>query len=165
MPIYSRQEMDYQFKGARRDLENIVAAWPDAVDDVKSRGYRSQSLDGTGSSGPSDPTGNAACGRDGAEAEGWVRHVQLVLDELLALANQARRLWPPKPKEGETVDGVKVGERGNTAEVCVECQKVIGADAADPLRRIDQKPYHAKTCFYRAYRRSRNSANGAQQSA
>lgn len=80
--------------------------------------------------------------------EMWPKNVDRLLAKIVALANFAGQEWPPTPEAGKTVDGVKVGERGNTAELCAECGKVIGGGAADPLRRDpDGQTYHKSPCY------------------
>ena len=91
--------------------------------------------------------------------------VGYIFDRLLSLADQALAEWPTTPTPGQEWDGVKVGGRAVTLEMCAECEKPIGGGAADPIRRIDGKPFHASSCFFRVWRRSRNSSTDAQQSA
>lgn len=74
-----------------------------------------------------------------------------LLSRIHGLANTARNEWPTTPKVGQVVDGVKVGQRNDSTEVCAECGKVALGNAADPIVRIDGKPYHRQPCYNTVY--------------
>lgn len=76
---------------------------------------------------------------------------------LYRLADNGRRNWPPPPKKGDRAGEVTVGERGNQVETCAGCGDPIGGGRADPLKRIDDDPFHVKNaagywCYHAALR-------------
>lgn len=77
----------------------------------------------------------------------WPMGCERLTQRIHMLANEAARRWPPKPKANEVIDGVKVGGRYVEAEVCTECGGPIAGGAADPIRRIDGRPFHKRPCF------------------
>ncbi len=94
----------------------------------------------------------------------WPQNIERLVQHIHVLANTARREWPPMPKVGQTIETpegpVTVGERGNQAETCEECGRVIGANAVDPLRRDpDGKTYHKTPC-YETVRKRRQRSTG-----
>jgi hypothetical protein len=93
----------------------------------------------------------------------WPKNVEVLIEWIHNLANTARVEWPPTPKPGDTIDGVTVGRKANPVETCTECGGVIGANAADPLARIDGKPYHRNPCYHTVYMRAkrRSGVNSA----
>lgn len=87
----------------------------------------------------------------------WPRGVGRLLSRLVGLANQASAAgWGPPPKAGEVVDGVVVGRRESSVETCVGCGRPVAGGVADPIRRKDGKPYHGRSCYYRAWRADRD---------
>ena len=99
------------------------------------------------------------CGTDLVEL--WPVNFGSLVLRFYGLSDQAKKQWPPTPRKGEVVDGVKVGDRGNSVEMCAECGKPIGATAADPLARIDGKPLHRKPCYNTVYVRNRRKAKAS----
>ena len=85
----------------------------------------------------------------------WPVNFGSLRDRVFELADQARKEWPETPRKGEVVDGVKIGARTSQIETCVECGKVIGGGAADPLARIDGKPLHRTPCYQTRWQRNK----------
>lgn len=85
----------------------------------------------------------------------WPNGMWALARRIDALATTARHEWPPTPKPGEVIDGVKVGQRPKLVEVCCECGSPIGANSDDPLARIDGRPYHRQPCYNTVWRRNR----------
>lgn len=85
--------------------------------------------------------------------QGFGRTQQSIYD----LANEAIRSWPPTPRKGTTIrtpDGdVIVGQKSSSIETCAGCNESVFGGAADPIVRIDGKPYHKSPCYLRAYRK------------
>lgn len=110
--------------------------------------------------GPFDPPklvvafGAAASELDEIRPKG----INRLFDTLVALGNEAAHNWPPTPKKGETIDGVKVLERTRSGDECVECHKYVAGDAGDPIRRLDGKPYHERPCYNTARQRKRRAS-------
>lgn len=96
--------------------------------------------------------------------EWWVNGTPRLLEHIHALANIARREWPPTPEAGqaiETPEGtVVVGARTDTLAVtCAGCGQQVKGTAEDPVRHLSGDPYHATSCYYRAYRKARRAAS------
>lgn len=68
------------------------------------------------------------------------------------LAATGKHWWPTRPTRGTVVAGVTIGARGNTIETCGLCNKPVTGGHNDPIRRINQVPYHGKSCWYNATR-------------
>ncbi len=88
----------------------------------------------------------------------WPMRIDRVWRKLSRLASIAAKHWPATPKKGQVVDGVKIGDRGNFTEMCTECGSSIGGNAADPVARIDGKPYHRKPCYNTVFVRTKRRA-------
>ena len=90
--------------------------------------------------------------------EWWPRGCGHFIDQIIKLGGIAMTQWPPEVKIGETVETpegpVTRGAR-RTVETCTECGTVIGANAEDPLARIDGKPYHRSPCYQTVWQRNR----------
>jgi hypothetical protein len=110
-----------------------------------------------GASGPFDPPRltDPLCRAVADVVELWPLNTHDLLNRLSRLAFEAAKNWPPKPRPGEVIDGVRVGSRGPTVETCTECRQPIGGGAADPLARIDNKPYHRTPCYQTVWQRTR----------
>jgi hypothetical protein len=132
----------FQYAQARREVKAISAAILKAIEDVDSPQGRDRSSGPVSGGDVSDPTLAAALSRNEVRegALKWLR-------DLTRLANDAKRIWPAQPKAGDVIDGVKVLEKASTAVICVECGAPIGANAADPLARIDGRPFHRRPCY------------------
>ena len=133
---------------ARRSL--MLLLWASPADEPGERRW----------TGPFHPPRLRSTFKRAAEdvVELWPTNVAVLIEKIHVLANTARREWPPTPKVGQTVDGVVVGSRGDTSEVCTECGRVVGANASDPLARIDGKPYHRVPCYQTVWQRNRRRA-------
>lgn len=144
-----RSWRDFQYAQARREINSIAAAVARAINDVESPGSGRRSDDPPTHGGDvSDPTLAAALSRNQVreDARKWLR-------DLTRLANEAKRRWPPTPKAGDVIEGVKVLETASAVEICTECHSPIGGNAADPLARIDGQPYHRQPCYNTVKRR------------
>lgn len=76
------------------------------------------------------------------------KNLARLIENIHKLANTARREWPPTPKFGQVVDGIKVGERSKSElEVCSECKQPIPGTKLEPVKRIDGQPYCLSPCF------------------
>ncbi len=95
----------------------------------------------------------------------WPRNVALLFQRIHRLANVARREWPPTPEAGTKVGAVVVGQRGDESEVCTECKAPIGANAEDPLARIDGRPYHRRPCYQTVWQRQKRQASRDDRTA
>ena len=91
----------------------------------------------------------------------WPMNFGSLILRFYDLSDQAKKQWPPTPRKGEVVDGVKVGERASSVVPCTECGEPIAATAADPLARIDGKPYHRTPCYNTVYVRNRRKAKAS----
>jgi hypothetical protein len=94
---------------------------------------------------------------------GWQARqtVELVLcGRLVRLSNRASGYARRTPRKGETLGGITVGERTNLVERCAECDNPVFGTSEDPIRRIDGQPMHAKSCYYRAWRRRQTAQQG-----
>ena len=94
----------------------------------------------------------------------WPTNFGSLVLRLHDLSDQARKNWPPKPRRGEVVDGVKVGERTSNVETCTECKGPI-AGGAPETRRIDGKPYCIRPCWETARKRKQRAARGGTRPA
>lgn len=152
-----RSWRDFQYSQARREVEALARAIPLAIGDVESPQSGTRRTERTSGGDVSDPTFAAALSRNKVrdDARNW-------LLALTRLANEAKTRWPQIPRAGEIIDGVKVLEKTPTVEICVECDSPIGANAADPLARIDGLPYHRRPCYQTVWaRNSRRQSSGA----
>ncbi len=85
--------------------------------------------------------------------ETWPRNIARLIGSIERLANDAAAEWPPTPKPGTTVDGVKIGGRAPDLEYCAECKQPVTGGPDDPIARVDGKPYHRRPCYMTAYMR------------
>lgn len=83
----------------------------------------------------------------------WPKNISHFFDKIAGLGNEAAIEFPLSPKVGERIDGVVVGERALPVETCAECGKPVAGGAADPLRRINDKPFHQRPCYETARKR------------
>jgi hypothetical protein len=175
------QQKRFQLDAAHNAVRRICETWPVALDAARSFGQESIGENVGSSSKVANPTMHAGLQTDVAAK--WIRDVRNVirapdpmashlhrvvdalvqhwpsgtthfLDSLVALANRGVREWPPQPRFGEVVDGVKVGSRGDQLEYCTECRQPVTGDAADPISRIDGKPFHRKPCYQTVWQRN-----------
>lgn len=95
----------------------------------------------------------------------WPRNIAVLIERIHGLANEARAEWPPTPRPGQVIqtpDGpVKVGERAPQVETCTECGGPVAGNAADPIRRVDGKPYHERPCWETARKRKQRVRGAA----
>lgn len=83
----------------------------------------------------------------------WPKNVMRLFHRLYDLANEGKREWPPTPRKGDNIDGIVVGQKSITIEMCAGCGEQVFGGAADPIVRIDGKPYHKTTCYWREKRK------------
>lgn len=122
------------------------------------------SLSDDGWVGPFDPPALKSSLRDAAGdvVRLWPANVALLIARIHVLANVARTEWPPTPKVNtvvQTENGpVKVGGRADTGVICSDpkCGRYVSGSAADPIRRIDGKPYDMK-CWEKMRKRKQRS--------
>jgi hypothetical protein len=81
----------------------------------------------------------------------WPRNPAVIM-RLYRLADGASAHWPMPPHKGQRIGTVTYGERGNSADICKGCGKVIGGGAHDPLRHLDDDAFHVRnldgrTCY------------------
>ena len=85
----------------------------------------------------------------------WPKNVMKLFQRLYDLANEAMSEWPATPRKGQTIDGIVIGQKSSSIEMCVHCGESVFGGAADPIVRIDGKPYHKSTCYHKARRQLR----------
>lgn len=92
----------------------------------------------------------------------WPVNVALLIERIHRLANTARAEWPPQVHFGQIVDGIKVGEHLNQVEMCQHCGKPVAGGQADPIVRIDGRPYHRTPCYNTVWQQQKRRVNQAE---
>jgi hypothetical protein len=86
----------------------------------------------------------------GEQANDWLAHWSETVAHLTNTYSDLMRLLPMTDDEK-----AKAQQRENTVEVCTDC-----GDPAPKVRRINGKPYHADSCYYRRWRAMRKDEAG-----
>jgi hypothetical protein len=127
-----------------RAVDRIGQVWGRAVEDVDARGYP------TGRSGiraSAENTTVEAAALQLCQALVWLGQVDHLSRQAVQVANLGLRLWPPPSRYGQTVDGVRIGARTSTVEMCAYCQLPV---VPGQIRRVgpESVPVHRKPCWY-----------------
>lgn len=85
------------------------------------------------------------------------RNMDRLFVRIIDLGNEAANRWPATPTKGKKVGDVVVGLRSTTGEDCAGCGRYVAGGIADPIVRLDGKPYHRQPCYNTAYQRKRRS--------
>lgn len=148
---------DRQRRDLRRELKEIIDYafdnWEDMekVAESAGRGYAASSPDGAGGSGESTVVEMAAFHKDpGEEAKEWFAEMAEFVGRARSIERKARAVLPLTEKERK-----RAGERRTTVEQCAHCNDPI---IDGQVKRIDNRPHHANTCYFTVWRAKRKEA-------
>lgn len=149
---------DHQREELRAELHNtidtLIDNWPHIEHQARTMGggYQADTLAGGSRSATTDPMLNRiqAMQNDLAQrSRRWTTQLQVLIHLTRQLQGQAAKLLPLNDDEV-----AEARARKNTTEACAGCPEPI---VDGEIKRIDGKPYHKNSCYFREWRARRGA--------
>lgn len=163
----TRETANLHRAGLHADLDCLLDHLQAARDERHAIGYPTTTL-GAGR-GQGELTSVEAASLRPDWATDWLHEAREAQNQLVRVANMARRHWPRPPTKGAIIDGVTIGERGVGDDNCGLCglPAPTGTDEhGQPLvRRIDGQAFHNTAlpngpgaCYWQVWRQRRRTS-------
>src|SRR5215831_1090543 len=105
-----------------RAVDRISQVHARAVEDVDARGFPAGRGYGPIGANSGESTSVEAAALKLCQALVWLESVDRLCRQAVEVANHGLYWWPPPSRYGQTINGIKVGSRTSTVEMCVYCQ-------------------------------------------
>jgi len=129
-----------------RAVDRINNVWVRAVEDIDARGFPA----GQGYDNPTRGSGSTSVESAAltmCQALVWVDQVEHLAAQAVTVANLGLYHWPPPSRYGQLVDGIRIGARTSSVEMCAYCMLPV---MPGQIRRVgpESVPVHRKPCWY-----------------